>query len=339
MNRNAKWCIVFALILVLGVSYTQEGLSDSPVLTGPYFGQDVPGDTAVVFALGAVTTGHHEHSRFQFSKSGTEVFWAVIPVDTTYRTTGGSPFVPDEQNIWHSEIVNGAWTVPAVLDITRTSGGGSPTFSANGNVFYFRAPKPDADPTVRPRPGQLWRVSYDAGNWGEPMPENDLLPVQEGATFASFCFAENGNLYFDYGGPDETGEWWWKIYFSEFQDGGYLAPEVMGNGINDGEASWCPWIAPDESFIIYSSHREGEFGRGDLYINFKNDKGRWSGPTNMGRNVNTDMQERFPSMSPDGKYLFFTRHRPETFSDVLWVDARILDGLRQHVSRSEPSSE
>ena len=149
-----------------------------------------------------------------------------------------------------------------------------------------------------------------------------------GKTFMSFCFSGNGNLYFDYGGPDETGEWLWNIYFSEFHNGKFLAPIKMGNRINGDETSWCPWIAPDESYIIYSSYRSDEYGNGDLYINFRKKNGDWSAPINMGKRVNTAMQERFPSVSPDGKILFFARNRMRTFSDIFWVDAKIIEELK-----------
>ena len=323
-----KWerCFILSGLFILFFRCAKQ--DDFSVLKSPYLGQKPPGDTAVVFAPGIVTTDQHEHSQIQFSINGTEMFWAVIPIDKSYQTTGGSPFKHNEQNIWYSKIIHDEWTIPTIFDITKIRGGSSPAFSADGDMFYYRSPKPDADPNIRPRPSQLWKVSYDKGQWGEPIPENDLFPNEEGKTFMSFCFSKNGNLYFDYGGPDETGKWWWSIYFSEFKDGGYLTPVKMGHGINDSEASWCPWIAPDESYIIYSSHREGELGRGDLYINFMNDRGNWSNPINMGVKVNTEMQERFSSVSPDGKLLFFARHLPETFSDIFWVDAKIIEDLK-----------
>ena len=295
------------ILIVSSILFSCNHIQDSKFhqLKGPYLGQNPPGMIPEIFAPGIVTTDQHEHSRITFSNNGTEMFWSVIPVDSNYKVTDGRPFKPHEQNIWYSMITNEDCTKPAIWEITRISGGGSPAFSSQGDTFYYRSRKPDADPNIRPRSSQLWKVSYEGGEWGESLPENNLIPQQEGKTFMSFCFSENGNLYFDYGAPDQTGEWLWDIYFSEFKGDVYLKPVKMGNGINDGETSWCPWIAPDESYIIYSSHREGEFGHGDLYINFKNDKGKWSDPINLGRSVNTDMQERFPSVSPDGKYLFF----------------------------------
>jgi len=324
-QRCAFIGIPFFIILIMNHCSQHD---EFPGLEGPYLGQKPPGDTAVVFAPGIVTTDHHEHSRIEFSLDGSEMYWAVIPVDTNYKATGSRPFKLNEQNIWCIKSVDDVWTTPAIFNLTQTSGGSTPVFSANGDTFYYRSSKPDADPNMRPRPSQLWKVSYDKGRWGEPMEEHNLLPNQEGKTFMSFGFAQNGNIYFDYGGPDETGEWWWNIYFSEFKNGEYLVPVKMGYGINDGEVSWCPWIAPDESYIIYSSHRDGEFGRGDLYINFKDERGNWSVPMNMGERVNSEFQERFPSVSPDGKYLFFARHNPETFSDIFWVDAKVIEELK-----------
>jgi Tol biopolymer transport system component len=99
----------------------------------------------------------------------------------------------------------------------------------------------------------------------------------------------------------------------------------MGNGT----LNWTPYVDPDDSYIIFSSNREGEFGEGDLYISFHNkSSGTWSEPVNMGGNINTRAQERFPSVSPDGKYLFFTRWTPDHNQDVYWVSAGIIEKLR-----------
>jgi hypothetical protein len=67
----------------------------------------------------------------------------------------------------------------------------------------------------------------------------------------------------------------------------------MGGGINDSRVSLHPWIAPDKSYIIYSSPREGGYGNSDLYIHFKDDRGDWSDPINLGDKINTETYERF----------------------------------------------
>ncbi|MGD8305371.1 MAG: hypothetical protein PVF17_01835 [Ignavibacteria bacterium] len=323
-----KITLVFILVLIFsGCAEKSESVS----LNDCYFDSSPPGDTAIVFAPGIVSTDQHEHSRITFSKDGTEMFWSVIPVKSNYIETGGRPFKPDEQNIWHSKIINNEWSKPVILNITKPSGYSSPAFSVNGDIFYFKTRTSDAGPNIEPKPDQLWKVTYDREEgWGAPIQENELINIQVKKTFMSFCFADNNNLYFDYGSPDETGEWYWNIYFSEFKNSRYLPPVKLESGINDGELSWCPWIAPDESYLIYSSHRDGEYGNGDLYINFKDEEGNWSNAINMGKKVNTSKQERFPSVSPNGKFLFFAKHIHETFSDIFWVDAKIIEELRSY---------
>jgi hypothetical protein len=49
----------------------------------------------------------------------------------------------------------------------------------------------------------------------------------------------------------------------------------------------------------------------------------------LGEPINTNTTERFPAVSPDGKYLFFTRWTPDHDEDVFWVSAKIIDRLRE----------
>jgi hypothetical protein len=48
----------------------------------------------------------------------------------------------------------------------------------------------------------------------------------------------------------------------------------------------------------------------------------------MGEPINTNQLERFPAVSPDGMYLFFTRDSQEYDEDVYWVSSRIIDKLK-----------
>ena len=54
----------------------------------------------------------------------------------------------------------------------------------------------------------------------------------------------------------------------------------------------------------------------------------------MGPSVNTWAQERFPGLSPDGKYLFFTRWTAECDHDVYWVSAAVIEELISDIAGS-----
>ncbi|NNE58486.1 MAG: hypothetical protein HKN36_10290 [Hellea sp.] len=53
----------------------------------------------------------------------------------------------------------------------------------------------------------------------------------------------------------------------------------------------------------------------------------------MGDTINTAAAENYPSVSPDGKFLFFDRRLPadengEKPVDIYWADAKIIEELR-----------
>ena len=58
----------------------------------------------------------------------------------------------------------------------------------------------------------------------------------------------------------------------------------------------------------------------------KTNDDKWGDPINMGDKINTSTRERFPMVSPDGKYFFFMRHT-ET-QDFFWVSTEVIENLK-----------
>jgi Tol biopolymer transport system component len=127
------------------------------------------------------------------------------------------------------------------------------------------------------------------------------------------------------------------IYRSEFVNGEYAKPELLPHSINlPPFLNTAPFIAPDESYLLFSSNRNtspDDFG--DLYISRRQPDGSWTDPVSLGEPVNTEMQEVFPGVSPDGKYLFFCRYTPGRKNDVYWVDASSIPALRSITTPSQ----
>jgi Tol biopolymer transport system component len=120
------------------------------------------------------------------------------------------------------------------------------------------------------------------------------------------------------------------IYRSELVNGEYAKPQLLPRSINLPPAlNWAPFIAPDESYLLFSSNRTGSLDDyGDLYISRRLADGNWTDPVSLGEPVNTPRQEVFPGLSPDGKYLFFARDTPGRGNDIYWVDAATIPALR-----------
>ena len=71
----------------------------------------------------------------------------------------------------------------------------------------------------------------------------------------------------------------------------------------------------------------------DLFISFKNTNHSWTRAKNMGNTINTNVHELCPQVTPDGKYLFFIRNDSKGELRPFWVDARIIEDLRQSEKR------
>ena len=120
------------------------------------------------------------------------------------------------------------------------------------------------------------------------------------------------------------------IRISAIKDGKRQAPIKMDSEVNSGKWTAHPFIAPDESYLIWDSEREDGFGGTDLYIRFKQEDGSWGPAINMGDKINSDKADFFATITPDGKYILFNRtiNKEPLNLDIYWVDARIIDTLR-----------
>ena len=135
--------------------------------------------------------------------------------------------------------------------------------------------------------------------------------------------SSKGTYFFDEFKRDVTGD----IRYSRLIDGKHEEPRLLNKKINTGK-SFHPFIAPDESYLIFDSKREDGFGDSDLYISFQEEDGSWGDAINLGDKINTAGPDTGGVVSPDGKYFFFNRKISSQDSDVYWVDARIIENLR-----------
>ncbi|KNC69183.1 PD40 domain-containing protein [Pseudoalteromonas ardens] len=118
------------------------------------------------------------------------------------------------------------------------------------------------------------------------------------------------------------------IRVSKVVNGKRQPPKALGPEVNTGKYNAHPFIAPDDSYIIWDGQRESGYGESDLYVSFRQKDGSWGEAINLGDKVNTSGREASASVTPDGKYLFFNRDVGDKEGDVYWVDAQVIEVLR-----------
>ncbi len=94
----------------------------------------------------------------------------------------------------------------------------------------------------------------------------------------------------------------------------------MNRPLNTPKNEGAPSISADGKTFVYTAcNRKDGFGRCDLYISRKKGK-KWTVPQNIGKPINTPYLERQPSLSPDGKTIYFASNRKGTRGlEDLWL--------------------
>ena len=99
------------------------------------------------------------------------------------------------------------------------------------------------------------------------------------------------------------------IWLSRMVDGQYQPLENLGDSVNTTAGEIEPWISPDESYLIFSgASRADSIGGYDLYIAFKQN-GVWQRARALDGGINSRGLDFNQSVSPDGKYMYFSSTR------------------------------
>ena len=99
------------------------------------------------------------------------------------------------------------------------------------------------------------------------------------------------------------------FYLSRIDSNGWQKARPLGPPINtdDNEGAQC--ISPDGRLLFFTAcSREDGLGSCDIYMSAKQN-GIWSNPVNLGSPVNSASWESQPSISADGRWLYFTSNR------------------------------
>jgi hypothetical protein len=308
MKLNALNGGIFLLMLCLLSGIAQQ--ENFPVLKGSYLGQRPPGMKPEIFAPGVISTENFGEAGSAFSQSGDMFLF-------NRRTP------PEEhKTIYFSEVKNGVWTKPSPVAFNSPYADWDFHFAPDGKTLYFSSKRPVNQDDRPSKQANIWVTKLTHSGWTEPR----MLEYPVNTSGNHDCcgtLTNDGTLYFfsrREGGLGKS-----DIYRARLKDGKYLEVENLEKPVNSEYSDYDSFIAPDESYLIFSSDRPGGYGEyNDIYIAFRKRDGTWAEPKNLGYEFR---DSGINGVTLDNQYLFYTCGRTGE-DDIYWVDAKIIENLK-----------
>ena len=298
--------LILALILFLnGCKPNNKKTNDKESLTieTAYLGQKTPGSIPEIFAPGIISiNGRYEHG-ISFSPNLDEVYFSANNKD-------------EDPSIYFSKLEGKKWTTPKKANFTKGKKVGEmhPFINPTGDKIYFAAHDeftlPEHKESVK-----AWYVNRLDNGWSDAIQLNS--PINDDFVFYSNQ-AKNGDLYY-------TNASKWKMYYAPNKNGKFSQGQEVGI-----EFGLHGFISPNQDYLVVNArNKEDTQRKSDIYVYFKKKDGTWSKAVNLGNEVNSNFSETCPSITPDGKYLFFGRYNEEGgLSNFYWVSTEIINKLK-----------
>jgi hypothetical protein len=282
------------IVAIVSVGCVQA--SAGPFAKGPYLGQTPPGSTAQVFAPGLIcdTRPHQSEAFGHFSADGNAFCFNRLGY------------------VYTAENTDQGWTTPKRIESIpyRTW---SCCLSPDANSIYFTY-------SYSSKRYSLHRCTRTSQRWS--LPQELGPPFNSSGAYGGFSVAADNSLYFTAG----------RGHFRVAPFVGNTWVEAINIPVDvEGSLKGCyPGIAPDGSFMVFYSIRPGAPGgtETDLYLTLRRPNGTWTRPRNMGPRINSGYYEFGARISPDKKYMFFTRSNGwyvnsySDTSDIYWVELK-----------------
>lgn len=141
--------------------------------------------------------------------------------------------------------------------------------------------------------------------------------------------ADGGTLIFtrQHMQQERTGPSQEDFYVSAFDNNTWQNAVNAGSPLNTRQNEGAQSLSSDGRYMYFTAcDRQVGMGSCDIYFSYFSD-GRWSQPSNVGPPVNTRFWESQPSVSADGKTLFFSSNRPGGHGGKdIWISNRTEKG-------------
>lgn len=301
-NHIIKFSVLVSILFLSAckIEKSNSKEEDSSIEENLYFGQKPPGLIPEVFAPGIISNnGSRKVHDISFSPYLNEVYFSAHKKDE------------ETSSIYFSKFKGNQWSPVKRANFTNGKKNEElyPSVSLKDKRIYFTA----FDSIFSDE--KIWYVNRLEDSWSDAIQLDS--PINDDQVFY-INQAKNGDLFY-------TSISKGKMYYAPNKNGEF--PKVLEVELEFGHHGF---ISPSQEYLlVYNRNKENEKRKdADIYVCFKEKDGTWTKPINLGDAVNSNVSESCPSITPDGKYLFFGRDEEDGTKNIYWVSTAIIEKLR-----------
>lgn len=292
---------VIIILVVLSSWINASGQQNEEIIsdtnyTGEYLGLNFPDTVPEIFAPGFISGKGRLHCFLAFSVDNKEIYWMTIP-----------------PQIMTIREIDGKWTSPELASFSTENRNQTP-FVAYDKTIYFSSNREGGQGGL-----DIWYTTKTDSNYTIPINIGDK--INTGKSESAPTISENKTMF--YSGSAQGKLYNVGIYYSNYKNGEYTEPVFLPEPINIMDTNildYTPFIALDESYLLFCSNRQNpDRELCHIYISFKDKNGDWSEPVDLSLKMNFTSSSKFPYISPDGKFLFFS-----SGANMYWIDSKII---------------
>ncbi|MFC1564822.1 hypothetical protein ACFL6G_07785 [candidate division KSB1 bacterium] len=301
--------IIFIQTVLLATAYSQENSNSIQINTGPYLGLANPGDKPQLFKPN-LSQDIEIMSIPLFYRNGN-----LLVFKGTYSSVEG---------VFLTENKNGAWTEPELILTLSQYDDRHFFMTLDEKRIYFTSLRPVREGDGQSENPNIWVIEKSTSGWFEPNVFDESANPKEGKFYSTL--SKNNTLYYT-AHNSESGLC--DIVFTKYINGKFGKMINPGIPVNTEHIDGDPYIAPDESYMIFLSDRPGGLGQHDFYITFRDENSKWTEPIHLGKEINSEKNDVCPLVTPDGKYFFFGSNSSGKYK-TYWMDAGFIEKLRKN---------
>ena len=306
--QRINFILILMLVLFINACKPKKQylkVTGSPTLESLYLGQKLPGLIPEMFAPGFVSTENWEMSGV-FTPDQKEFYFL--------REIGEKEEDKKQVFLMIQQSDNGNWVESEISGRV-----GEPFISPDGKIMHL---------------GRRYKERTDSG-WSEI---KSLGAPFDTIRIMRMTSSAKGTYAFDEATPNGNS----VLRYSRIIKGKRQVPKPFPKEINTGRFNAHPFIASDESFVLWDGQRDNGSRNAEIYVSFKKPNGSWSEAIKLGKEINTKASEFGARVTPDGKYLFFNRNTGKVKptdkyenTDIFWVDAKVIETLRSNQKKQK----